>query len=259
MRSHERSARRAKATLAGIGLLAAGAVAAGAVAAVSVLGSDDKAPPAAAKPTTKAPARPSNGLWNKNMTPAKAKPIRLVAPTGQANGISTGFPHNATGAVSMAVYFTEEYALLDDQKAHQQLEAAVSPDAPGYVDEKVSEVRKLREGVGLPPSGGNPAGLTFTTSVKAVRARTIRADGVPLGDIVHVWLFYDRYATGPDGGPDKNPLKDEATDVIVKWQDGAWKLTNEPALWAKRSFPVAYDPDSPYAWQDGWVQVLHEG
>ncbi|MET9956012.1 hypothetical protein ABZ135_31330 [Streptomyces sp. NPDC006339] len=192
------------------------------------------------------------------MTPAKAKPFHLVAPTGQANGISTGFPHNTKGAISMAVYFTEEYALLDDQKARQQLEAAVSPDTSGYVDQKVSEVRKLREGVGLPPSGGNPAGLTFTTSVKAVRAKTIRAEGLPLGDVLHIWFVYDRYATGPDGGADKNPLRDETSDVIVKWQNGAWKLTNEPELWAKRTYPVAYDPDSPYAWQDGWWQVLHE-
>ncbi|ATW51441.1 hypothetical protein CGZ69_30015 [Streptomyces peucetius subsp. caesius ATCC 27952] len=38
----------------------------------------------------------------------------LVAPTGQKNGVSTGFPHTAMGAMSAAVYFHEEYAWLDD-------------------------------------------------------------------------------------------------------------------------------------------------
>jgi len=44
----------------------------------------------------------------------------------------------------------------------------------------------------------------------------------------------------------------------VKWQDGAWRITDEPAYVAQRTFPVAYDPDSPFAWRDQWIQVRHE-
>ncbi|MEU8526629.1 hypothetical protein AB0C77_13715 [Streptomyces sp. NPDC048629] len=255
MQNHDRNARRAKYALVGIGLLAGVAVTAGAVAAVSVLGSDDKGATTAKLAASASPSNP--GGTRKTVTPAKGEPVRLVGATGQRNGISTGFPHTAKGGLSAAVAFVEELALLDDQKARQQLEAAVSPDAPGYVDERLSEIRTLRESVGLPPSGGNPAGITFSTNVEAVRVRTLDAEGLPLGDAIHVWMSYDRYATGPDGGPSDNPLKDEETDVIVKWQSGSWKVTNEPALWKQRTTPVAYFPDSPYAWQDGWWQVLH--
>lgn len=193
------------------------------------------------------------------MTPEKAQKIKLVAPTGQKNGVSIGFPHTAIGAMSAAVYLHEEYAWLDDQKARQQLEVVTSPDAPGFIDDQVSEIRKMREGVGLPPSGPAPVGLTITTTVEAVRAKTILAPDMKRGDVVHVWLSFDRYATGPDGGPDEDPLKGDTTDYILKWQDGAWKLTNEPKYWNKRTFPVAYDKDSPYAWRDGWWQVRRAG
>ncbi|MYZ33634.1 hypothetical protein GT002_00450 [Streptomyces sp. SID4917] len=141
--------------------------------------------------------------------------------------------------------------------ARQQLEAVTSPDATGYIDEQISEVRKLREGANLPPSGPAPAGLTFTTSVEAATSKSLIAPGDKPGDVVQVWMHYDRYATAPDGGSDDDPLKDQTDDVIVKWQDGGWKLTNEPKYWKQRYFPVSYAPDSPYATQDGWVQVQH--
>ncbi|TLQ39028.1 hypothetical protein FEF34_40115 [Streptomyces marianii] len=157
--------------------------------------------------------------------------------------------------MSAAVYFWEEYAFLDDQQARRQLEVVTSPDATGYIDEQISEVRKLREGAGLPPSGPAPAGVTFTTSVEAVRVTSVDVPGLPLGDVVQVWMHYDRYATGPDGGADDNPLKDETDDLFLKWQDGAWKLTNEPDVVKRGSFPVAYFPESPHAWRDGWKQV----
>ncbi|MEW1723857.1 hypothetical protein [Streptomyces sp. NPDC093109] len=258
----DRKARRAKLRLAGIGVLAGAVLTAGVIGVVVALDDDDEPKAPSAGPTASS-AKPSpsgsgkGGLWNPEMTPEKANTLTLSVPTGQKGGASTGFPHNAKGAVSAAVYFWEEYAFLDDQKARQQLEAVVSPDAAGYIDEQISEVRKTRETAGLPPSGPAPAGITFTMNVNAARSTSIIVDGDTPGDVVQVWMDYDRYATGPDGGSDNDPLKGEAQDFIVKWQDGGWKLTNEPKYWKKRSSPVAYAPDSPYATQDGWVQVQH--
>ncbi|WP_405805625.1 hypothetical protein OG729_10085 [Streptomyces sp. NBC_00210] len=261
MDAHDRKARRAQLTLIGLGTLIGAALVGGGITAFLALGGDDTPESTSPKPSASAKPSPSassgKGLWNRNMTPAKGQKIKLKVPTGQKGGASTGFPHTAFGSISAAVYYHEEYAWLDDQKARQQLEVITSPDATGYIDEQISEVRKLREGAGLPPSGGTPAGLTVTTTVEAVRAKSILAPGVKRGDVVQVWLSFDRYATGPDGGPDKDPIKGDTTDYILKWQDGAWKITNEPVYWKKRTFPVAYDPDSPYAWQDGWWQVRH--
>lgn len=250
---HDRKARRAKLTLAGIGVLVVGVLVGGGVTAYAVLSEDDTAAPKPGPSASTAGPSTDKPTQKPTMTPEKAKKLTLNVPTGQRGGASIGFPHSPSGSVSAAVYFWEEFAFLDDQKARQQLETVVSPDATGYIDEQVSEVRKLREGANLPPSGGTPAGITFTTAVNAVRARSLTSDG----NVVDVWMNYNRYATKADGSPDDDPLKDETDDLIVKWQDGQWKLTNEPKYKKKRSFPAAYSPDSPYATQDGWQQVRH--
>jgi hypothetical protein len=255
----DRKTRKARITLAGLGILVVGALVGAGVTAVTVLGGDDDSRPATASPsrsTSPAAIGPSSPAESRQaeMTPDLARKLVLEKPTSQADGLSTGFSDGPVGAISAAVHFWEEYAFLDDRKARQQLEAIVSPDAGGYVDEQVSEVRTLRENAGLPPSGGTPAGITFSTTVNAVRATSLTGTE---GKVVQVWMDYDRYATQADGSPDDAPLKDEATDLLLKRQNGAWKITNEPEYREKRSFPRAYFPDSNVSWADGWQQVRH--
>ncbi|CAM5414227.1 hypothetical protein [Streptomyces griseomycini] len=243
--------RKARLTLAGLGILTVGVLVGGGVTAAMVLGDDSSGGRPSPKPTA-TPSNPSSSQQSE-MTPDKARKLELQVPTGQKDGLSTGFSDGPVGAISTAVYFWEEYAFLDDQKARQQLEAIVSPDADGYVDEQISEVRKLRENTGLPPSGGTPAGVTFSTTVNAVRPTSLDKTG----KVVQIWINYDRYATNTDGSPDDEPLKDQTIDLILKQQDGTWKLTNEPEYRKKRSFARAYFPDSHVSWQDGWRQVRH--
>ncbi|MET8451667.1 hypothetical protein [Streptomyces sp. NPDC005209] len=245
---------KARLTLAAIGVLVVGALVGGGVMAATLLGGDDSKPGKASPAPTTAEPSPTSGGQQAAMTPEKARKLVLEKPTGQKEGLSVGFSKGPVGAISTAVYFWEEYAFLDDQKARQQLGAIVSPDAPGYVDDQASEVRKLREQVGLPPSGGTPAGITFTTSVNAVRATSLAGTD---GKVVQVWMNYDRYATKADGSPDGDPFKDQDSDLLLKWQDGAWKITNEPQYWKKRSFPHSYFPDAHASWLDGWQQVRH--
>ncbi|MFD8177936.1 hypothetical protein [Streptomyces sp. NPDC059709] len=257
----DRKTRKARITLAGLGILVVGALVGTGVTVVTVLGGDDDSRPGTASPsrsTSPTAAGPSSPAQHRQaeMTPDRARKLVLEKPTGQADGLSTGFSKGPVGAISAAVHFWEEYAFLDDRKARQQLEAIVSPDAGGYVDEQVSEVRTLRENAGLPPSGGTPAGITFSTTVNAVRATSLTGTE---GKVVQVWMNYDRYATQADGSPDDEPLKDETTDLLLKWQNGAWRITNEPEYLEKRSFPRAYFPDSNVSWADGWQQVRHAG
>ncbi|MEE1769297.1 hypothetical protein PUR34_14335 [Streptomyces sp. JV185] len=259
MDTHDRSARKAKLTLAGLAVLAAAGLVGGGVVAYSLFGNDGSEKGAAGPTATAKPGPSGSGpdSGGQVMTPEKKDKLLLSVPTGQKDGVSTGFPHSARGAVSAAVYFWEEYAWLDDQKARQQLGAVVSPDATGYVDQEISEIRKGREAANLPSSGGTPAGLTINTIVEAVRPKSITLPGATRGDVVQIWMSFDRYATTPEKATDDNPMKGDTVDFIVKWQDGAWKLTNEPKYWQKRSFPLAYAADSPYASRDGWVQVRH--
>nr|WSS73708.1 hypothetical protein OG491_35940 [Streptomyces sp. NBC_01175] len=260
MDNHERGAQRAKLLLAGLAVLVLGALGAGGIAAYSLIDEDSSRTPAAGATGTGAtkPSGSASAGGGAEMTPERAKKVSLDAPTGQEGGASTGFPHSPGGAISAVVHFWEEYAWMDDQKARQQLEVVTSPDAVDYIDKQISEVRKLREGAGLPASGGTPAGITFTTTVDAVRMRGLADDDLPRGDVAHIWLSFDRYATTPEKATDDNPVKGDTVDFIVKWQDGAWKLTDEPVYVKQRTLPVAYDPDSPFAWRDQWIQVRHE-
>lgn len=262
-RDRERRTRRARLTLAGLAVLAAAALAGGGYGVAVLLNEDRGAGvPAAKSPASGTPAPGPSGVPSGaelEKTPEKGHKMTLFKPTGHANGVATGFKYSPVDAVSAAVYWWEEYAWLDDQKARQQLEAVVSPDATGYVDQEVSKVRKLREQVGLPPSGGTTSSVTFTTSVHAARMYSLPVEGEKPGAVVEVWMSYDRYATGPDGAPDKAPLKDQVTSVILRWQGGMWRLTNQPGYVKHATTPVSYLPDSPYAWRDGWRQVQREG
>ncbi|MFD4145278.1 hypothetical protein [Streptomyces goshikiensis] len=252
-------ARRARLILAAIVIAVAALLVAGGFTAATLMRDDPKGKSQAeASPSASALAPASSGASSVGpMTPEKGKKIVLSPRTGQKDGVSTGFPASPVGGISAAVYFWEEYAWLDDEKARQQLTAVASKDAPAYVDKRVSEIRTMREALGLPPSGGVPADVSFSTAVHAARAKTLNAPGLPVGHVMQVWLSYDRFASGPKGGRDENPLRGDMVDFIVKWQDGAWKFTDE--FDSLGDFPIAYEPTSRFAWTDGWAQVRHVG
>ncbi|MFD0266306.1 hypothetical protein ACFVGY_06900 [Streptomyces sp. NPDC127106] len=252
-------ARRARFILAGGAVAVAALLVAGGFTAATLMNGDPKGQPqASASPAvTGTTSFGSTGSQDDLMTPEKGEKIVLPKPTDHKNSVAVGFPRYPGGGISAVVYFWEEYAWLDDEKASQQLNAVVSKDAPGYADKQVSEIRKMREAIGLAPSGGIPADITFTTSVHAARGKTLKAPGVPVGDIMQVWLSYDRFATGPKGGRDENPLRGETIAFVVKWEDGAWKFTDKYD--SMGDYPLAYEATSPYAWSDGWVQVRHAG
>lgn len=251
-------ARRARLVLASILVAVAALLVAGGFTAATLMRDDKGQANDSVSPSTSAPAPTSTGASADGpMTPEKGKKILLSARTGQKDGVSTGFPASPVGGISAAVYFWEEFAWLDDEKALQQLTAVASKDAPGYADKRVSEIRKMREALGLPSSGGIPADVSFNTAVHAARGKTLNAPGLPTGHVMQVWLSYDRFATGPKGGRDENPLRGDTVDFVVKWQDGAWKFTDE--FDHLGDFPVAYEPTSPFAWSDGWAQVRHAG
>ncbi|MET9959459.1 hypothetical protein ABZ128_10320 [Streptomyces sp. NPDC006326] len=247
-------ARQARFALAGIAVAVAALLVAGGYTAATLMRDGKGQTHADAGPSASAPAPTSTAVTGP-VTPETGQKTILRKPTGHKDGVATGFPRSPSGGISAVVYFWEEYDWLDDEKARQQLTAVASKDSPDYVDKRVSEIRKMREALGLAPSGGIPADITFTTSVNATRATTVQAPGLPVGHVMQVWISYDRFATGPKGGRDENPLRGDMVDFIVKWQDGAWKFTDE--FDALRTFPVAYEPTSRFAWNDGWVQVRH--
>ncbi|MFE5866338.1 hypothetical protein ACFQ77_38160 [Streptomyces virginiae] len=255
MASYDSKARQARLRLILMGSAAAAVLVAGGVLGVMTLNADDgdlkqdaKASPSAS------PAASSAAPVVKEFTPADAPPIRLLKAKSDGEGIGTGFEHSSLGATSAAVSYWQDLDLLDDVIARKQWTAIAAKDSPGTVDQGVTEVRKVREGVGLPPSGGTPDGITFATSVKAALARSLDKSG----DVVNVWMVFDRYATIRDKGADQNPLKDEVTNLVLKWDGTDWKVTTNAQYTAKVKYPHAYDPASKYAWADGW-RVVTDG
>lgn len=249
--SYEGRARRARLRLAVLGVAVVAVLAAGGAVAITML-DDDGGPARTDAKTAPSPsisASPTPSASTQWRTPATAPRISLVRPKSHENGIGTGFPHNGLGVVSAAVSYWEDLDLLDDAIARQQWTQIAA--SPATVDEGVSEVRKLREGVGLPPSGGTPDGLSFSTNVNALLVRSLDRTGDP----VVVWMSYDRFATSNGKGADDNPLRNETTNLILTWQDGGWKVTTDPKYTAKVKGPSAYDPNSKYAWAEGWRQV----
>lgn len=251
MTSYESKARRAKLRLVGIGVAVVAALAVGGTLAVTTLGGKDtpegadaKASPSASASSTSSPSA------GKKYTPATAARIPLLKASSNADGIGTGFEHSALGATSAAVSYWEDLDLLDDVIARKQWTAIAAKDSPETIDQGVSEVRKVREGVGLAPSGGTPDGLSFSTNVNAALTRSLD----PSGDVVVVWMNYDRFATVKDKA-DTDPLRDEVTNLVLKWENGDWKVTTDTKYTAKVTGPRAYDPNSTYAFMDGWREV----
>ncbi|WP_432138601.1 hypothetical protein [Streptomyces sp. bgisy154] len=245
-------ARRARLRLAGIGAATVVALVVGGVVALTAFDDHSQPSQSDAKPSRSPSAGPSaSSSSGKQFTPATAARIPLLRPAKSANGIGTGFEHSSLGATSAAVSYWEDLDLLDDVIARKQWTAIAAEDYPQTVDEGVSEVRKVREGVGLPPSGGTPDGVTFSTNVKAALTRSLDSSG----DVVVVWMVYDRFAAIRGKGADESPLRDEVTYLVLKWQADDWKVTTDPSYAKKLTGPHAYDPDSPYAFMDGWREV----
>ncbi|MEU1377274.1 hypothetical protein ABZ442_27010 [Streptomyces triculaminicus] len=244
-------ARRARLRLIGIGVTAGVVLTGGAVLAVTTLGGGDHEKGSMASPGASSAAPAPSTSSGKRRTPASEYKLRILKSDKVKDAIGVGFPQSDRGAVSAAVRHLQELDLLDDNVAEKQLKAIVSKDSPGTVDKRVSDVRKLRERAGLPPSGGTPPGLSFSTQVNAVRVTS--ADDT--GQVLIIWMNYDRFASLPDKAADNNPLKGETDYAIYKWEDGDWKLTEEPRYTKRVHGPRAYDPDSPYAFQDMWRQV----
>ncbi|MGW6867123.1 hypothetical protein [Streptomyces sp. NPDC054901] len=255
MSDFDAKARRARLRLIGIGVGLGAAVVVGAVAVMGTLDSDEDGKPiAGAAPT--ASASTSKGVSApapvEKFTPATAKTVVLKKPTIHTEGIGRGFTHSFHSSNAAAASYWQDLAFLDDITARKQLQAIVSKDSPQTVDAQISKIRKLREGAGLPPSGAAPEGITFTKVVKALRAKPIPGTDA---EVVAVTMIYDIYGIEPNQGADKNPRRDERVELIVKWESGDWKITDEEKHLVKSDYAVAYDPNSTEAFADGWVMV----
>ncbi|MFF7601202.1 hypothetical protein [Streptomyces mirabilis] len=240
-------ARKHRLRLLAIGAVAGAALAGGGILAVtSMVGgnphsqTDAKPSPSADGDRTSEPT--SQG---QQFTPATARSIPVLKPKSNANGIGTGFEHSSLGAISAAVSYWQDFDLRDEVIARKQWTSVISEDSPETID------RGINGAVGLSPAGGTSNGGSAV--VKAALERGLNDSG----DVIVVWMVYDRLAASGDGGVDDKALTDETTYLILKWEDGDWKVTEQPEYKTKVHGPHAYHPDSKWAFMDGWRRVSH--
>lgn len=246
---YQLQARRARLRLIVAGVVVASTAAAGGIALADHTSRHHTS--GTAQPTLTSSVLVTSPAPTRTLTPATARMTHLLKPRKIVNGIGVGFEHSGLGAESAAVTYWQDLDILDTSIARRQWTTITSPDSPQTIDDAIKDIRTIREASGLPPTGGTPAGLTFTTVVNAVLGRSLDENG----DVVEIWMAYDRFATRPGQPADDNPLTGQQDDLIVKWQDGDWKVTTEPKWTAKRTGPRTYDSHSPWAAQDGWREV----
>jgi hypothetical protein len=239
-------ARRARWRLVAIGLVAGGVLAVGGVWASSSLFVDDADQSATGGKGGRA-GSPGPTSSPGGLTPASGRPISLEDPERRtSSGVSSGFGRGGLGATSAAVRHWQELDLLDDERARRQLKDMASARSPEVVDQGLSEVRRARELAGDPGSIAS-----ITTDVRAMRNRSLD----DAGDVVEVWLAFDRFPQVEDGADRIAPAKGETRSVILIWENGDWKHTAEKRWTNRGTSPRAFDPDSPSAWTDGWRRV----
>ncbi|MDX2601676.1 hypothetical protein PV379_11030 [Streptomyces caniscabiei] len=239
--SSDSKARNQRLRLLAIGVVAGAALAVGGILAFTWITGGNTRTQTDAKPSPSSEVDKSSAPQGRGQeyTPATARAVSLLKPSSNANGIGTGFEHSSLGADSAAVSYWQDFDLRDEVIARKQWTAVTSEDSSETIDRGVSGT------VGLPPDGGAPNGGSAV--VKAILTRSLDDSG----DVVVVWMAYDRLAA--DG--DAKTLEDETTYLILKWEDGDWKVTEEPQYKAKVRGPRSYHPDSKWAFMDGWRRV----
>ncbi|MEE1763040.1 hypothetical protein [Streptomyces sp. SP18BB07] len=245
--SNDSKARKHQLRLLAIGVVAGAALAVGGILAfTSIIGGNTQTQ-TDAKPTPSSGGDKSSESSGRGQeyTPATAPPVRVFEPRSNDEGIGTGFEHTSVGAVSAAVSYWQDFNLRDEVIARQQWTAVTSEDSPETIDRGVSGMVGAPLGITTPKDG--------QTVVKAVLPLSLDHSG----EIVVVWMEYDRLVPIGEESADNKSLKDETTYLIVKWENGDWKVTEEPQYEAKVRGPRSYHPDSKWAFADGWRRVAH--
>ncbi|MFD7495625.1 hypothetical protein ACFV8T_24935 [Streptomyces sp. NPDC059832] len=231
--------RKNRLRLLAIGAAAGATLAVGGILVVTSIMGDDSRPQLDARTSPSPEGDKPSEPPGQEFTPATARARALLQPDSTAEGIGTGFEHSALGAASAAVSYWQGFDLRDEEIARKQWTAVTSKGSPETIDRGVSGL------VGAPDWGEVPN--EGSAVVKAILERSLNGSG----DVVVVWMVYDRLAAGGHG----ESLEDETTYLILKWEDGDWKVTEEPQYATRVGGPRAYHPDSKWAFSDGWRRV----
>lgn len=174
-------------------------------------------------------------------------PLRLVRGTTVVGGVSVGYPHTLTGAVSAAVeYLTQVGSTLESKRAAEIGRVIANSsfgDAAAYFGQGPINSRRT---LGLPESGPVPPGASMTLGAVAYQIRD--ADG----ERVTVLLLGYLTTTTPTAGIQ---TRLGVFPLLMAWSGRDWKVSNRPAD-APDFAELRHQPGTAQALAAGWQDFL---
>jgi hypothetical protein len=176
--------------------------------------------------------------------PPLTSPVPVVPGAEQVDGVSLGYPHTLTGAVSAAVAFTTAiFSTLDPGQAAQMMRVVADPSFPQGPAQVAEGVTGIRESLGLPAGGPVPQGVSWAVSPVECQVRDAGTDRVT------VLLLMDLISTVPGAG---YITRASVFPVAVHWAAGDWKVLPTPATSYARLIAV---PGTGQASSLGWLPL----
>jgi hypothetical protein len=227
-----------------IAAVAAGVLAATALVASLGIGSHPGSTRTAPQP---APARQgSPGVQPTPGHPAGA-PVPLPAPGHVVDGVPTGYPDTAPGAVSCAAHYFEALDLFDPGAAQQQARVIAQP---GFGDVFALQAKTAAEAVRT-AAGLSADGTSDNANYAARQARDYQiANASP----ARIELFLLMDDTTSAKGVVSTSTQVQAAAMV--WSAGDWHM----AVGQRLSVPTPRSvvPDSPEAEREGWQTIAYE-
>lgn len=199
-------------------------------------------PPWDAPSTTPPSAPPAQGQAS---TPALTGPVQVIPGAQVTGGVTLGWPHTATGAVSAADELAAQVlSTLDPDRAAAVMRLAADPSYPAGPQQAAQGISDERRLLGLPAAGPVPPGYSLTVSPQEYQAPNVTADQAT------VLLLCDFTTTTPGQGTQTSA---GVFPVAVHWAEGDWKALPTPGT---DYSGLVTEPGSPQAASLGWQQLI---
>jgi hypothetical protein len=176
-----------------------------------------RTPGAAAAPALRPGPSGATGVGkNGTAVAGPQQPLQLVAGTRYADGISTGYPHTLTGAVSAGVEYASVIgSTLAMGTASSLMQLIADPSYRNAAAQGAQGAQADRQQMGLPVSGPPPAGASISFSPSEYQIRDHSASQVT------VLLLGDLTETTASGG---TQVRLAVVPVPLRWAGSDWKV-----------------------------------
>lgn len=173
--------------------------------------------------------------------------VTLVHGTRTTDGIETGYPHTAIGAISAAAqYLGAAASTLDPDYAASVMRVAGDPADGSLPTALADSTVKLRADLHLPTSGPLPPPTSFQTTAQMYQLRDTGQDSVLVLLLTSSTFINDRGGMAETTG---------VFPVRMHWTGGDWRLVDIGGTGQDYSALMA-TPDTRDAVSRGWLSLV---